>query len=116
MKRILIVLPIVLLMLTTLVCAEGEDFFVVKPLSEPSESGYVEYGTFDKNGNPVEPAKRKKSAQLFSDPLPVKYDSRELGYVTSVKNQGAYGTCWAHAFVACAEANMIKKGFEKDFT
>lgn len=115
MKRILIVLPIVLLMLTTLVCAEGEDFFVVKPLSEPSESGYVEYGTFDADGNPVEPVKRKKSAQLFSDPLPGKYDSRELGYVTSIKNQGAYGTCWAHAFVACAEANMIKKGFEKDF-
>ena len=29
-------------------------------------------------------------------------------YITSVKDQNPYGTCWAHAFVSAAESNMIK--------
>ena len=38
------------------------------------------------------------------------YDARDDGIVTSVKSQGPYGTCWAHAVCAVAETNMIKKG------
>jgi uncharacterized protein YjdB/C1A family cysteine protease len=30
-------------------------------------------------------------------------------YVTSVKNQNPYGTCWAHAAVASAESSLIRK-------
>ena len=42
--------------------------------------------------------------------LPSKYDSRDYGYVTSVKNQNPYGSCWAHAAVASIESYMIKHG------
>lgn len=42
--------------------------------------------------------------------LPSSYDSRTKGLVTSVKNQGEYGTCWAHATAACIEASLIKNG------
>ena len=44
------------------------------------------------------------------DPLPAKYDSRDYGYVTSVKDQNPYGSCWAHAAMASVESYMIKHG------
>lgn len=42
--------------------------------------------------------------------LPSKYDSRTYNYVTSVKNQNPYGSCWAHAAMASIESYMIKHG------
>lgn len=42
--------------------------------------------------------------------LPSKYDSRTLGYLTSVKNQNPWGTCWAFGALASGEASLIKKG------
>ena len=44
------------------------------------------------------------------DTLPSKYDSRNYNYVTSVKNQNPYGSCWAHAAMASVESYMIKFG------
>ncbi len=42
--------------------------------------------------------------------LPAKYDSRDYGYITSVKNQNPYGSCWAHAAMGSIESYMIKHG------
>lgn len=38
------------------------------------------------------------------------YDSRTNGYVTPVKNQKNYDTCWAFATCAAAESSLIRKG------
>ena len=43
--------------------------------------------------------------------LPKKYDLRELGLVTPVKNQGKYGTCWIHGVVSSLESNALVRGF-----
>ncbi|MBR4193318.1 MAG: InlB B-repeat-containing protein [Oscillospiraceae bacterium] len=42
--------------------------------------------------------------------LPSSYDSRDYGYITSVKNQNPYGTCWTFGTMAPIEAYMIKHG------
>ena len=42
--------------------------------------------------------------------LPSRYDSRDYGYITPVRNQGFYGTCWAFGTIASIEAYMIKHG------
>ncbi|WP_129600698.1 lectin like domain-containing protein [Anaerophilus nitritogenes] len=39
--------------------------------------------------------------------LPTRYDLREKGKLTSVKNQGQYGTCWAFAGMASLESYLL---------
>ena len=48
--------------------------------------------------------------ELNPTDIPGKYDSRDYGYVTSVKNQGTDGNCWAFAALAVLESNILKAG------
>ena len=48
--------------------------------------------------------------------LPSSYDSRNYGYITSVKNQNPYGTCWTFGTMAPIEAYMIKHGIVNNDT
>ena len=42
--------------------------------------------------------------------LPSRWDSREHGWVSSVKNQGHVGACWAFAALATVETQLLKAG------
>lgn len=49
--------------------------------------------------------------------LPTKYDLRDYNYVTSVKNQGEEGNCWAFASIAALESYLLKnEGKTYDFS
>ena len=50
--------------------------------------------------------------QNTRDTLPSKYDARNYGYVTPVRDQNPYGSCWAHAAMANVESYMIKHGIK----
>ena len=41
--------------------------------------------------------------------LPAAYDARDEGIVTSPKNQGSCGSCWAFASVGAMESHMLKQ-------
>ena len=43
--------------------------------------------------------------------LPSKYDLRDYGLVTSVKNQAAARNCWSFAAIASLESSYIKQGY-----
>ena len=43
-------------------------------------------------------------------PFPEKYDAREQGLITAVKDQRPYDLCWAESVMSMAESNLIKKG------
>ena len=49
-------------------------------------------------------------AHPVGDTLPSTWDSRNYNWITSVKNQNPYGSCWAHAAMGSVEAYMIKEG------
>ena len=47
---------------------------------------------------------------LAADALPSSYDARDDGIVTSAKNQGSCGSCWAFASVGGMESHILKGG------
>lgn len=47
--------------------------------------------------------------------IPKKYDGREYGYLTPVRDQKGSNMCWAYATMACLEADAVKNnGFPTD--
>ena len=56
------------------------------------------------------PAKTLLAARSSASPLPSKWDSRDEGWVSSVKNQGDVGACWAFSVCAVLETQLLKAG------
>ena len=69
-------------------------------------NSYIDDGTRVEYYTPV-----SDMPMLYSSPLPASYDSRDYGYVTPVKNQGTFGTCWAFAALAAGESSMLAQGY-----
>lgn len=71
----------------------------------------VERVKYDGNVIEADNAPRVDAVQYSYDVnkgLPKKYDGRSK--MTPLRDQGMYGTCWAHAAIACAEGSTKKKG------
>ena len=105
---VLLALIMVLALIPTVAFAEEET-------ETPHPNGYIPVEI--PGGRAVSDAYQKKNMNRYyeltginpkKDTLPSSYDSRNYNCITSVKNQGSYGSCWAHAAMACVESYMIK--------
>ena len=91
--------------------AAGEP---LRPQQGPLTPAFVEAlhdplaGAFGKLPNPVEVhLGAAAEARAARHALPPAYDLRALGRLTVVKDQGAYGTCWAFANLAAVESRLL---------
>jgi len=50
------------------------------------------------------------TGQNKAENLPASYDAREHFNIPPVRDQNPYGTCWAHATLACVEVYMLRSG------
>lgn len=67
-------------------------------------SAYLDYSyTWNMQENLASAADTSESASI----IPTKYDLREKGRVTRVRDQGAYGTCWAFASLGALESSLL---------
>lgn len=78
------------------------------------EKGGVSYHYEDENSNTVTLFEKNtgfsESRGRKNSSFPAKYDSRDYGCVTPVKNQGDLGTCWAVSTAGVLETNAVKRG------
>lgn len=51
-----------------------------------------------------------RAAANSSEALPSKYNLRERGEITPVRDQTAFNNCWTYSAMAATESNLLKKG------
>lgn len=76
----------------------------------PEEDTYIPDGylDFDLDVGIYQPVANSIDAELVT--ATASYDSRDYNYITDVKNQNPYGTCWAFSTMSVAETSLIKHG------
>lgn len=95
----------------SITCLGAEDGGRIQyKASSFSESGYapVSFSSIYKTDTASDGILKKASK------LPARYDSREHGLVTSVKNQDIFGACWAFSAIGASESSLIKE-FPEDY-
>ncbi len=82
---------------------------------QSSGSGYADYKYVDANGNEVvldDSPTSSNNIMFFSSALPSSYDSRTKNCITTAKNQGRSGNCWAFAAISALESDSILQGID----
>ncbi len=92
---------------------QAED---VQPAEEPEVTDPLDYlaGQLEepashlmKDGEDVDDIYSELNWTSVADTFPAKFDLRERGTITSVKNQNPWGTCWSFATAAASETSIL---------
>lgn len=105
MKKIISLFLTVLMLLSFSVTANAE--------TEEQEFGYGHI-TFERSGENFSLSHGISPFSAENETLPEKYDSRDYGYVSPVKNQSNGNACWAFAANGAVESYCLKFFGEKD--
>ena len=99
------------------VISMGESVAVTSPLTFINGEYYASLNdlsymlgytySFDYNTNTM--VASDKAENINS--LPASYDLRERGRVSTIRNQGAYGTCWAFGALTAMESALLPENF-----
>ncbi len=90
---------------TAFTAAELNEDESVKAIYQKNENGASVY--YDENGNELPIEALNDDSDNIKQSLPEKYDLRDSGRVSKVKNQGSEGYCWAFGSVASMESNIL---------
>lgn len=92
---------------------DGRPQDIVSPFSEIDGeyyvslndlANYLDYSySWDMENNAAQAADNSESVSV----IPARYDLRERGRTTNVRNQGLYGTCWAFAALGALESSLM---------
>lgn len=78
-------------------------------------NGYVNKIWVDEDGNKVDSlpgdAADNNLSKASSETFPEKYNLNDRDILPPIRNQGQWGTCWAHSVIAAAETSMIMQGY-----
>lgn len=133
-KKFFAVFTAIVLFAVPLICSASSQAFVVPEVMtvetyDISKYGYVGYTFVDNDGNELElfnssympsektssktsPYSLRTSSYTTMSVLPSSYDSRALNCVTSPKQQGVSGNCWAFSAMSMLETDAILKGID----
>lgn len=94
-----------------------DTLHVLSRVIESNNNGLLRYSYIDENGEKYDLDTSSETVDYKSRKaanLPSRYDLREHGLETSVKDQGVTGSCWAFAAIKASESNAILNNITTD--
>ena len=93
-------------------CTPSDEYNDYMNLSDKDKENYVAplYCDELKDMNTLSSVTYKSNKSIGASARDASYNSRDAGYITSVKNQYSLGTCWSFSSISAVESNALKKG------